>query len=573
MDTYEQEPNVEEPGFQEAEPVVDSSSEPDFAAPGEPAQPETPPPAPQPEPAWQTIGQPEGPQAEDPAYSQTWSQVPPQTPPQPQGYGPQTPPQPQAYAPQMPPQGYGPQPPYQTDSAYRGAGVGRKESPFADSPYVLYRQPAYNPPPQQSQTGAEPPKKPKKKGRVWRTVVAAVLVVALVAGGCGITAFALNSYWAEKTELMTEGFNQRITALQEQLENSGSGYIPGETVTSEGMTPSMVYQQNYQSVVLVTSESAADRYGQIGVSTGSGFIFSENGYVVTNCHVVQGGASFTVTTYDDEEYEAQLIGYDENNDVALLKIDAEGLPAVAIGDSDLLNVGDMVTAIGNPLGTLTSTQTVGYVSAKDRSVTTDGSVINMIQTDCAINSGNSGGPLFNMRGEVVGITSAKYSGTTSTGASIEGISFAIPINDVLGMIEDLAEFGYVKGAYLGVTVQNMDSSVTQYGIPVGAYVREVVDGYCAAKAGVQAGDVIIRLGGYDVGSTSDLTRALRKFEAGDEVIIEVFRAGQELQLKATLDEKPNTTDQPQPEATQPQQDVPQDGGLDDWIDRFFGGLG
>lgn len=569
MDTYEQEPDFEEPGFQEAEPVIDGGSEPDFSAPAEPAQPVTPPPAPQPdrpEPNWQ----PEG-----PAYSQYWAaNEPPRTPPQPQGYGPQTPPQPQAY----PPQGY--TTPYQADGTYQGAGVGRKESPFADSPYVLYHQPAYNPPPQppqppqQSQTGAEPPKKPKKKGRVWRSIVAAVLVVALVAGGCGVTAFALNSYWAEKTELMTEGFNQRINALQEQLESSGSGYIPGETVTSEGMTPSMVYNQNYQSVVLVSSESAPDRYGQIGVSTGSGFIFSENGYVVTNCHVVQGGASFTVTTYDDEEYEAQLIGYDENNDVALLKIEAEGLPAVTIGDSDLLNVGDMVTAIGNPLGTLTSTQTVGYVSAKDRSVTTDGSVINMIQTDCAINSGNSGGPLFNMHGEVVGITSAKYSGTTSTGASIEGISFAIPINDVLGMIEDLAEFGYVKGAYLGVTVQNMDSSVTQYGIPVGAYVREVVDGYCAAKAGVQAGDVIIRLGGYDVGSTSDLTRALRKFEAGDEVIIEVFRAGQVHQLKATLDEKPNNADQTQPAATEPaQEDVPQDGGLEDWIGRFFGGLG
>ena len=170
MDTYEQEPNVEEPGFQEAEPVVDDGSEPDFAAPTEPAQPVAPPPAPQPgrpEPNWQPGD------AEGPAYSQPWSQVPPQTPPQPQ-----------AYASQMPPQGYAPQPPYQAEGAYRGAGVGRKESPFADSPYVLYRQSAYNPPPQppqppqQHQANVEPPKKPKKKGRVWRSVVAAGAVIS-----------------------------------------------------------------------------------------------------------------------------------------------------------------------------------------------------------------------------------------------------------------------------------------------------------------------------------------------------------------------------------------------------------
>ncbi len=463
---------------------------------------------------------------------------------------------------------------------YQGAGVGRKESPFADSPYVMYHRSAYEPPvtpppitPPPTRND-QPPRegRPRKKGRkVWKGVVAAVLVLALVGSSCGITAFALNSYWTEKTNNLTESFNQRFNALQEQLNHSGGSYVPGTTVSSEGLTPSQVYDMNYRSVVFVASQTAADRYGQIGVSSGSGFIFTENGYIVTNCHVVEGGSAFTVTTYDDEEYEAQLIGYDENNDVALLKIEAEGLPAVTIGDSDALSVGDMVTAIGNPLGTLTSTQTVGYVSAKDRSVTTDGSIINMIQTDAAINSGNSGGPLFNMYGEVVGITSAKYSGTTSSGASIEGISFAIPINDVLGMIEDLAEFGYIKGAYLGVTVRNMDSSVTQYGIPVGAYVDSVAPGYCAEKAGIQAGDVIIRLGGYDVGSITDLTRALRKYEAGDTVIVEVFRAGQTQQISVVLDERPADLQQPTQETapTQPQDDSV----LDDWIDRFFGGGG
>lgn len=165
---------------------------------------------------------------------------------------------------------------------------------------------------------------------------------------------------------------------------------------------------------------------------------------------------------------------------------------MSIGNSDDLEVGDQVAAIGNPLGELTSTQTVGYVSAKDRSVNTDGTIINMLQTDAAINSGNSGGPLFNMNGEVVGITTAKYSGSTSSGASIEGIGFAIPINDVMKLVDDLMEYGYITGqAYLGVTINSKDldaSTAAAYGLPVGARVESVTEGSCAQKAGLQAGD-------------------------------------------------------------------------------------
>ena len=198
-------------------------------------------------------------------------------------------------------------------------------------------------------------------------------------------------------------------------------------------------------------------------------------------------------------------------------------------------------AIGNPLGELTSTLTVGYVSAKDRRVVTDGPAINMLQTDAAINSGNSGGPLFNMLGQVVGVTTAKYSGTSNSGATIEGIGFAIPIDDVIGIIKDLQTKGYVSGAYLSVMVRDMDpAAVEQYGLPLGAYVDSVEPDGCAAEAGVQAKDIIVNVGGYDVESVSDLSRALRKFEGNENTTITVFRNGAQVHLKIKLAVCPRT---------------------------------
>ena len=211
-------------------------------------------------------------------------------------------------------------------------------------------------------------------------------------------------------------------------------------------------------------------------------------------------------------------------------------------------------AIGNELGYGQSV-TDGIVSALNREITMDdGSTGNFIQTNAAINPGNSGGPLFNMNGEVVGITTAKYSGTTSSGASIEGIGFAIPIDDVSRMISDIIEYGYVTGAYLGVSVMNMDAQTASiYRLPVGSYVDEVVEGSCAHKAGVRQGDIIIALGEHEVNGNSDLTRALRNFRPGDTTTITVFRSGAEVNLTITLDEKPQQTTQAQPEVTQPTQ--------------------
>ena len=474
---------------------------------------------------------------------------------------------------------------------YSGAGVGRKESPFADSPYMMNHsngghyqhqsQNGYVPPVPPQEPVRKPPRKKKNGGKVWKAVLASVLTVALVACGCGVTAMIVNDRWEAQTEQMTQDFNSKLAEMQLQIdaaaqaaEKAAAGNsVSGSPVASEGgLTPSQVYAQNMDSVVLITCQVTSSIYGQTttGTSSGSGFVLTEDGYVVTNQHVVEGATAVTVITYGGDEYKAQVVGTDSTNDVAVLKIEPEGtLSAVTIGSSSDLIVGDQVVAIGNPLGELTSTMTVGYVSAMDRDVTTDNKTINMIQTDAAINSGNSGGPLFNMKGEVIGITTAKYSGSSSSGASIESIGFAIPMDDVIGMIDDLVNYGYVTGAYLGVSVTDVDTAAQYYGVPAGAHVVEVVPEYCAAEAGVEAGDIIIGVGGYEGESYTDLSRALRKFKAGDTTAITVYRNGQELTFPITLDEKPHeeTAEGQEPAA---EGEMPQNGTYEEWYKFFFG---
>ena len=417
-----------------------------------------------------------------------------------------------------------------------------------------------------------PVNQPKHRSGL-RKAVSAVLALALVVGSCGLTYAAVNNKWEDKMQEATAS----ISSMQQQLNalrSSGSVSATNVTyaVSPEGaQTPRMVYENNAKSVVAVSSTIRSTVYGQTreGTSSGSGFIISDDGYVVTNRHVVEGATDVTVTLSTGDEYTAKVIGSDSLNDVALLKVEATGLPAVKLGSSDKLAIGDMVCAIGNPLGSLTATLTVGYVSGKDRQVTTDNSTINMIQTDAAINSGNSGGPLFNMYGEVVGITSAKYSGTTSSGASIEGISFAIPIDDVMSIIDDLQEYGYVTGAYLGVTVTDTDAAAAKlYGMPTGAYVNSVEDGGAADRAGVQPKDIIIGLGDTDISNRTELTRVLRRFKAGDTTTITVIRSGERMTMDITLDEKPRDT-QSSSSTVEPTQ--PQNGDYDEWYKFFFGG--
>jgi len=416
----------------------------------------------------------------------------------------------------------------------------RSHSPYANSPYEM---PHLNSA-RASQTQAG---KRKRGGKLFKRVVCAILFLAILAGGCFVTANMVENRLEEQIMQVEARYNDKLAELEKQIENaagnSGNSVSGSPVAVGDGLTPSQVYAANVKSVVLIYAEVSTTVFGQVSksTSTGSGFVLTENGYIVTNYHVVENATSLRIITHDDTSMDAELIGADSANDVALLKVAADSLDPVTIGSSSNLIVGDQVVAIGNPLGELTSTLTVGYVSAKERDVSTDGTVINMIQTDAAINSGNSGGPLFNMKGEVVGITTAKYSGTSNSGATIEGIGFAIPIDDVYDMLDDLMNFGYITGAYMGIEVSDTNAEAAAYfGYPVGAYVHSVENGSCAEKAGLKAKDVIVGLGDYDIGGLNDLSRALRKFDAGDTTSVTVYRSGQEYTLEITFDAKPQS---------------------------------
>ena len=412
------------------------------------------------------------------------------------------------------------------------------------------------------------PTEKKETGKTGKRILCAALVVALMAGSCGITAAWINAHWKKQQELLSLSFNDKIRALQEQIDanvnaSNGNSVSGTPNVSPEGgLTPAQVYAQNVSSVVAIECSS------NYGLSSGSGFVLTADGYIASNYHVVDGATKLTVTFSDGTKYDATFVGGDESNDISLLKIDATDLRPVTIGNSSDLIVGDQVAAIGNPLGELASTLTVGYVSAKDRVITTDGSQINMLQTDAAINPGNSGGPLFNMKGEVIGITTAKYSGTTSSGASIEGIGFAIPMDDVYEMLQDLQEHGYITGAYLGVTVSDVpQTDVDLYGLPLGVLVHDVMADSCAKEAGILPQDIIVDLGGYEITCTNDLTRALRRYKAGDTISVTVYRysEGGQVILSVTLDAKPQETS-----SAPTQDDAPSNGTADDWFDHFFG---
>ena len=444
-------------------------------------------------------------------------------------------------------------------------------SPFASSPYESPYTYNYSqqPKPQKDKT--------RKISKRW---VAVLLVVAIVAAGCGVTALAVNAYWNNRFSAFSTSMDNKLKVQQEQLEAAmnalGGSTASGGTQTNAG-APGLVYAQNVQAVVAISNQSVTTNlFGQVSetASSGSGFIISADGYVVSNYHVVEGASKLSVIMADSKEYAAELVGFDANNDISVLKIDAADLPFVKLGSSDKLAVGDQVAAIGNPLGELTSTLTVGYVSAKDRTISTEGTYINMIQTDAAINSGNSGGPLFNMQGEVVGITTAKMTGTSGSGATIEGLGFAIPIDDVADMITQLIENGYVKSSYMGVIVRDMDPEVAEtYGLPAGVYVDSVEQGGAAEKAGIQAKDIIINVGGHNTASMAELTKVLRKLEPGQTTSVTVYRSGAEVHLEITLQEKPQQVPQETVPETQPQQQIPDYGAFEDWFSGFFPGFG
>ena len=444
-----------------------------------------------------------------------------------------------------------------------------KEEAPQEEPAVLKPSP-YDHSPFESPFAAPSAPAPKKPRRSPRPILSLALCAGVLLGSCGLTyTFAVqNARAAGQREC--EALRQQVDALQRQLSalpSDGISRSGSFAQPQEGLTPAQVYAKNVGSVVAVSCDTDLTVGGQSVRSTvtGSGFILTEDGYVVTNYHVVEQASAITVTTQMEDEYTAKLVGHDSTADMALLKIEAQELPAVTLGSSSQLIIGDMVVAIGNPLGTLSATQTVGYISGINREVNTDRNVTNMLQTDAAINSGNSGGPLFNMRGEVVGIITAKYSGSSASGASIEGIGFAIPIDDLKRGLEDLQTQGYIRSAYLGITGMDVSrEAINVYGLPGGAYVDSVAKDGPAEQAGVEPKDIIIRLGGEKIDSFTALARALRNFAPGDETTLTVYRSGKELELSVTLGEKPREEQQ---ETTQ---DMPSEGDFEEWF-RYFNG--
>lgn len=368
----------------------------------------------------------------------------------------------------------------------------------------------------------QPEKKPKKTNP-YTKMVAFGLACSLVGGviGGGVTSYFGGSSHSSNAYIGTR---------------SDTTIKVNEVNTEEQMTASEIYATYVNSTVGITTESSMNYFGYrtTTAASGSGFIYTDDGYIITNYHVVSGATTITVTTYDGTAYDAKLVGYDEDNDLAVLKIEATGLTPVVIGDSNNMNVGDPVVAIGNPLGELTFSLTSGSISALNRTITLEDNItMELIQTDCAINSGNSGGALFNMYGEVIGITNAKYSSSSSSGASIDNIAFAIPISDVQDVIDGIIEDGTVRSGYIGVSV--VDG--TSVNLASGAVVASVTDNGPAAKAGLQVNDCITEVDGEKVSGSSDLRRMIRNAEIGSTLTLTVTRGTQTLELQITVEEQ------------------------------------
>ena len=380
----------------------------------------------------------------------------------------------------------------------------------------------YNENYQPDNSGASAPAGGKKKTTV---LVAVGLALALLMGLLG-SAIG-NSLFGKGSTTIYEG--QRESSVIDVA----------KVDTGKLMTPAEVYAANVNSTVGITTSVTTNFWGfqTTSAASGSGFILTGDGYVLTNYHVIESSNSISVTLYDGKSYDAVLIGYDESSDIAVLKIDAEGLTPVVLGDSDNLNVGDSVVAIGNPLGELTFSLTSGAVSALNREITLSNSVtMNLIQTDCAINSGNSGGALFNLYGEVIGITNAKYSGSGS-GASIDNIGFAIPINHVRGIVESIIENGYVAKPYIGVIVSDVSEETMGYGLPAGAAVKAVSEDSPAEKAGLQVNDIITAVNGKEISGRTGLSEAVSAASVGDTLTLTVYRQGNTISVDVTVGEQ------------------------------------
>ena len=395
------------------------------------------------------------------------------------------------------------------------------------------------------QTGPQQPvqeMKPVKKNQMGLKITALALCCALVGGAVGGgVVWGVTRSGGSSTEMNVSS----RPATQVSI-NTVDGQTP--------MSDAEVYAANANSVVSinVTGTSGTNFFGQPvkTASAGSGFVLTKDGYIVTNYHVVKDADTVKVTMYNGDEYDAKYVGGDEDYDIAVIKVEATDLQPVTLGDSDKLNVGDHVLAVGNPLGELTFSISGGMVSSVNRAINVSGTPFNMIQTDASINPGNSGGPMFNEYGEVVGIVSAKYSSTGNE--AVEGLGFAIPINDVFAMIQDIMTNGYITNKpYLGITGGSMTEQMAaqyRYDIKEGVFVYSVEEGKAAEKAGLQMGDVITKVDDHDIKSMEDLTAVKKQYAAGDTSTLTIYRSGETMTVELTWDAVP--ADQQNEEETQ-----------------------
>ena len=460
----------------------------------------------------------------------------------------------------------------------------RDPQPGQPDPSQTSWQPAPRPEPQAAQedqtsctTGdyQDEPRIPRTNGKsFWKKtgtkVTALVLCCALIGGLCGFGGAALARRGGKAT-IQESGRTASAVSVKS---------VDGQTL----MSPAEVYAATVNSVVSINCSAVSTNiFGQRvqSASSGSGFVIAQDGYIVTNQHVVSGASSVNVTLYNGDTYPATVVGGDSDYDVAVLKIEATGLQAVTLGKSADVNVGDTVMAIGNPLGELTFSMSQGIVSCCDRAINVDGTPFNMIQVDASINPGNSGGPLMNLYSEVVGIVSAKYSTYSST--TVEGLGFAIPISDVRSIITDIMENGAVTDkAYMAITAGTMNEQMAaQFSIDItqGVFVYSVVDGGAGDKAGLRLGDVITKMGDKTLTSRQDLSAAMKGYRAGDTVTLTVYRGGQYIETELTFDAQPQTTGS-QEDTTQSSGNSGNGGGYgqmpgnwEDFYNYFFGNRG
>lgn len=379
---------------------------------------------------------------------------------------------------------------------------------------------------------------PKPKGNKTTKIIAAAMVCSIVlSGAAGFGGGLLAARFSEGEEAPST-----VSNLSSSVSSSMSGSLDPVNATNVvstagAMTTAQIAAATANSVVEITTESVVTGGGfwvqqYVASGAGSGVILSEDGYIVTNNHVIEDATSVTVRLHSGESYEAQIVGADSEKDVALLKIEASGLSPAVIGNSDNLVVGEETVAVGNPLGQLGGTVTNGIVSALDREITIDGQSMNLLQTNAAINPGNSGGGLFNEKGELVGLVVAK-----SAGSDLEGLGFAIPVNDVMDVVEQLKEFGYVTGKpYLGISLLDIDTvqKAMRYGVSrAGVYVAEVE----REESGLKPGDCIVQINGLTVESGNDVSQTIKNYSAGDTVDMTVIRDGETVEVKALLGEK------------------------------------